>query len=48
VFHLSNVDGLDPAFPPAAMLFVYSHKIKEYPTAYLLVRAYQHLWLVSA
>lgn len=29
VFHLSNVDGLDPAFPPAVILSVYSHKIKE-------------------
>jgi len=26
---------------------VYSHKPEEYPTAYLLVQAYQHIWLVS-
>ena len=48
VFHLSNVDGLDPAYSPAVMLSVYLYCLKRYPTAHLLVQANQHLWLVHS
>jgi hypothetical protein len=48
MFHLSNDGGLDPASPPAVLLSVYPYIKEKYPTAYLLVQACQHLWLVAS
>lgn len=47
MFHLNNRSGLDPAFSPAVMLSVCFQDRGKQPTAYLLVQASQHLWLVE-
>lgn len=46
VFHLSNTGGLGPASSPAVVMSVCIYREKKHLTAYLLVRACQHLGLV--
>ena len=45
VFRSSNMDGLAPVSMPAAILSVCPHSQREQPTACLLARASQRLWL---
>jgi hypothetical protein len=48
MFRVSNTNGVDPAYPPVALLSMCPHHIREHPATYLLVQACQHLWLVDA
>ncbi len=48
MFRVNNTSGVDPAYPPVALLSVCPHHIREHPATYLLVQACQHLWLVEA